>query len=155
MHRFIPVYAHWNGARIAEVPVRHYPRAHGASKYGLERVVKVVLDLSVVLFLHRYAQKPIYIFGLFGLLSWAISFAAGVMAVIYKVLDQKSFIQTPLPLICMSLFFLGAVCFLLGLLAELSIRTYHESQGKPTYLIGSTDNLNTAVVRLQGRTPSA
>lgn len=141
MHRFIPVYAYWNGARIAEVPVLHHARVHGVSKYGLERVIKVVLDLGVVLFLHRYAQKPIYVFGLCGLFSWSISSLSALTAVLYKVLGEKSFIQTPLPLIAVTMFFTGAICFLLGLLAELSIRTYHESQDKPTYLVASRDNL--------------
>ena len=141
MHRFIPVYAYWNGARIAEVPVLHHARVHGVSKYGLERVIKVVLDLGVVLFLHRYAQKPIYVFGLCGLFSWSISSLSALTAVLYKVLGGKSFIQTPLPLIAVTMFFTGAICFLLGLLAELSIRTYHESQDKPTYLVASRDNL--------------
>jgi glycosyltransferase involved in cell wall biosynthesis len=135
MHRFIPVYAHWNGARIAEVTVLHHARAHGVSNYGLERVVKVVLDLGVVLFLHRWAQKPIYLFGLCGLASWAVSFLATLAAVAYKLLALKTFVQTPLPLIAVTMFFTGVICFLLGLLAELSIRTYHESQGKRTYLI--------------------
>ncbi len=141
MHRFIPVYAYWNGARIAEVPVLHHARVHGVSKYGLERVIKVVLDLGVVLFLHRYAQKPIYVFGLCGLFSWSISSLSALTAVLYKVLGGKSFIQTPLPLIAVTMFFTGAICLLLGLLAELSIRTYHESQNKPTYLVASRDNL--------------
>jgi len=141
MHRFIPVYAYWNGARIAEVPVLHHPRVHGVSKYGLERVVKVVLDLSVVLFLHRFAQRPMYVFGTCGLLSWLISAVAGFAAVSYKIFGHRSFIVTPLPLIAVTMFFTGVICFLLGLLAELSIRTYHESQGKPTYLIAARDNL--------------
>lgn len=141
MHRFIPVYAHWNGARIAEVPVRHHARVHGVSNYGLERVVKVVFDLGVVLFLHNYAQKPIYIFGFCGLASWAVSFVAAAVAVAYKLLGLKTFVQTPLPLIAVTMFFTGVICFLMGLLAELSIRTYHESQGKPTYLVARRDNL--------------
>ena len=141
MHRFIPVYAYWNGARIAEVPVLHHARVHGVSKYGLERVIKVVLDLGVVLFLHRYAQKPIYVFGLCGLFSWSISGLSALTAVLYKVFGATSFIQTPLPLIAVTMFFTGAICFLLGLLAELSIRTYHESQDKPTSLVASLDNL--------------
>lgn len=141
MHRFIPVYAYWNGARIAEVPVTHHARVHGVSKYGLERVIKVVLDLGVVLFLHRYSQKPIYVFGLCGLASWSFSGMAALMAVLYKILGEKSFIQTPLPLVSVTMFFTGVICFLLGLLAELSIRTYHESQDKPTYMVASRDNL--------------
>jgi glycosyltransferase involved in cell wall biosynthesis len=151
MHRFIPVYAYWNGARIAEVPVLHHARLHGASNYGLERVVKVILDLGVVLFLHRYARKPIYVFGLCGLFSWAISAAAGLAAVLYKLLGEKSFIQTPLPLIAVTMFFTGIICLLLGLLAELSIRTYYESQGKPTYVIASRDNLEGPARRASDR----
>ncbi len=131
----------WNGARIAEVPVVHHPRVHGVSNYGLERVVKVLLDLGVVLFLHRFAQRPMYVFGLCGILSWAISAVAGILAVIYKFLDHRAFIVTPLPLLAVTMFFTGVICFLLGLLAELSIRTYHESQGKPTYLISARDNV--------------
>jgi glycosyltransferase involved in cell wall biosynthesis len=141
MHRFIPVYAFWNGARIAEVPVQHHARVHGVSKYGLERVIKVVLDLGVVLFLHRYAQKPIYIFGLCGLGSWTIGGVAAVAALGYKLIGAKSFIETPLPLIAVTMFFTGVICFLLGLVAELSIRIYYESQGKATYLVAARDNL--------------
>lgn len=151
MHRFIPVYAYWNGARIAEIPVLHHPRVHGVSNYGLERVVKVALDLGVVLFLHRYARKPMYVFGLCGLFSWAMAGVATVAAVLYKVLGQKSFIQTPLPLLAVAMCFTGAICFLLGLLAELSIRTYYESQGKATYVIASRDNLDGPVRRATDR----
>ena len=151
MHRFIPVYAYWNGARIAEVPVLHHPRLHGVSNYGLERVVKVILDLGVVLFLHRFAQRPMYVFGLCGIFSWAISALAGFFAVIYKVFEHRSFIVTPLPLIAVTMFFTGVICFLLGLLAELSIRTYHESQGKPTYLIAERDNLSGPARRASDR----
>jgi len=141
MHRFIPVYAYWNGARIGEVTVTHHARVHGVSKYGLERVIKVLFDLGVVLFLHRYAQKPIYVFGLCGLASWAFSAIATLAAVAYKIFGEKSFIQTPLPLIAVTMFFTGVICFLMGLLAELSIRIYHESQDKTTYVVASRDNL--------------
>jgi glycosyltransferase involved in cell wall biosynthesis len=144
MHRFIPVYAHWNGARIAELPVRHHARMHGASNYSLERVVKVVLDLGVVLFLHRWAQKPIYIFGFCGLVSWAVSFLTAAVAVYLKLFENKAFVQTPLPLIAVNTFFMGVLCLLLGLVAELAIRTYHESQQKPTYLVASRDNFDRA-----------
>lgn len=151
MHRFIPVYAYWNGARIAEIPVQHHARVHGVSNYGLERVVKVVLDLGVVLFLHRYARKPMYVFGLFGLFSWSIGAIAAIAAVAYKLLGQKSFVQTPLPLIAVALFFAGGICFLLGLIAELSVRTYYESQGKATYVIASRDNLEGPARRASDR----
>jgi glycosyltransferase involved in cell wall biosynthesis len=135
MHRFIPIYAFWQGARICEIPVNHRPRIHGRSNYGLERIIKVVLDLVVVKFLHEYSLKPMYIFGGFGLISFGIGFLAGLVALYYKVTGQIDFIQTPLPLLFVMCSITGAVCALLGLLAELVIRTYYESQDKRTYAI--------------------
>src|SRR5262249_11671423 len=93
MHRFAPIYARWQGARVAEIPVGHRPRAHGRSKYGLERVAKVLLDLLVVWFLGRYDTRPMYVFGGFGLVSFGISLAAGAFAVYRKLFDATSFIQ--------------------------------------------------------------
>lgn len=141
MHRFIAIYAVLSGARLAEIPVNHHPRLHGKSNYGLERVFKVLFDLAVVFFLQRYSQKPMYLFGACGVASFFGSIAAAGGALYYKILGHKSFIETPLPLASGFLFLTGALCILLGLLAELSIRTYHESQGKPTYLIADTDNI--------------
>lgn len=138
MHRFIPIYAKWNGAtRITEMPVKHQPREHGVSKYGLNRIIKVILDLTVVIFLHKYGQKPIYIFGSFGVINLFCSFFCSSGAIYYKFFSQtyKSFIQTPLPLLAVMFFVVGILCILLGLLAELSIRTYYESQNKKTYKI--------------------
>ena len=138
MHRFIPIYAKWNGAaRITEMPVNHQPRQHGVSKYGLNRVLKVILDLIVVFFLHKYGQKPIYIFGTFGFINLFCSFLCTCGAIYYKFFSQtyKSFIQTPLPLLAVMFFVVGILCILMGLLAELSIRTYYESQNKKTYKI--------------------
>jgi len=123
------------------VPVRHHARLHGKSKYGLERVYKVLCDLSVVWFLQRYGQKPMYLFGGCALVSFTGSGLSALWAFYYKFLDGKSFIQTPLPLVSGTLFLVGVLCVLMGLLAELSIRIYHESQDKPTYLIDRTDNL--------------
>lgn len=134
MHRFIPIYAFWQGARICEVPVTHHPRTTGKSNYGLSRTFKVILDLIVVIFLHEYQQKPMYVFGSAALLSMIISGAAGSMAVYYKFFGDKSFIQTPLPLLCVMCFLTAVMCFLMGLLAELLIRIYYESQDKRTYL---------------------
>ena len=141
MHRFIPIYAKWNGARIAEIPVLHHPRARGVSNYGLDRTVKVLLDLFLIIFLQRYAHKPIYVFGTCGLLSFGASVLAGLLAVYYKFWGGKTFIETPLPLLWATMFFTGVLCLLLGLLAEIGTRTYHESQGKRTYKIASTVNL--------------
>lgn len=141
MHRFIPIYAKWNGARIAEIPVLHHARKRGTSNYGLDRTVKVLLDLFLIIFLQRYAHKPIYVFGTCGLLSFGASLAAGLLAVYYKFWGGKTFIETPLPLLWATMFFTGVLCMLLGLLAEIGVRTYHESQGKRTYKIASTVNL--------------
>jgi glycosyltransferase involved in cell wall biosynthesis len=141
MHRFIAIYTVLSGARLAEVPVRHHPRLHGKSNYGLERSVKVIFDLIVVLFLQRYAQKPMYLFGTCGLLSLGASGLAAAAALYYKFFGGKTLIETPLPLVSGVLFLASVLCVLMGLLAELSIRIYHETQDKPTYLIAHADNV--------------
>src|SRR5438477_4383743 len=133
MHRFIPIYAYWNGARVTEVPVQHHPRRHGTSHYGLKRIPKVIFDLLVVVFLHRFGQRPMYVFGTVGLLSFGVGVIAGVVALYYKFFGHKSFIETPLPLLFVMAVITGAMCFLMGLLAELLVRTYYESQQKTTY----------------------
>ncbi|MGA9335502.1 MAG: glycosyltransferase family 2 protein [Rudaea sp.] len=135
MHRFVPIYAAWNGARVTEIPVQHHARLHGKSKYGLERVLKVVLDLLVVKFLFRYASKPIYVFGGFGVVSIFVGGIAGVWALGLKLFAGTSLIQTPLPLFAVFLGAIGVVSILMGLLAEMQNRTYHESQGKSVYRI--------------------
>jgi glycosyltransferase involved in cell wall biosynthesis len=135
MHRFIPIHAHWMGAKVIEVPVRHHARRFGHSKYGLERVIKVVLDLAVLKFFDRYLVKPIYIFGGFGLLTVAMAFAALFLAIAMRVFIGISLIQTPLPLLSAILLVLGMISILLGLLAEILMRTYFESQGRFSYRI--------------------
>lgn len=136
MHRFVPIFAAWNGARVTELEVTHHPRIHGVSKYGLERVVKVVLDLIVVKFLFKSSGKPIYVFGGFGLLSIAVSAIAVAWAIALKLFGGVSLIQTPLPVVGIILFALGVMSILMGLLAEMLNRTYHESQSKPVYRVG-------------------
>ena len=135
MHRFIPIYAQWIGARVSEIPVRHHPRTHGSSKYGMNRVLKVILDLMVVKFLLSYSQKPIYVFGGLGFLMILGAFFSGVYALYLKFFRGTSFILTPLPLLCVLLMVLGSLSILMGFLAEILTRTYYESQGKPTYQI--------------------
>jgi dolichol-phosphate mannosyltransferase len=135
MHRFIPIYASWQGARVTEIPVNHRARLRGKSKYGLERIFKVVLDLMVVQFLGRYETKPIYVFGGFGLLTWAVAAVASVYAVYLKYFQATTFIQTPLPLIAVISFNTGVMSILMGFLAELLMRTYFESQHKVPYTI--------------------
>jgi glycosyltransferase involved in cell wall biosynthesis len=138
MHRFIPIYAQWIGARVSEIPVRHFRRESGASKYGMGRVFKVVLDLMVVKFLLSYSQKPIYVFGGMGLLMILGALLAGLYAIYLKFFKGTSFILTPLPLLCVLLLVLGFLSILMGFLAEVLTRTYYESQGKPTYQIKET-----------------
>jgi dolichol-phosphate mannosyltransferase len=135
MHRFIPIYAYWNGARVTEIPVRHHARRHGVSHYNLIRVPKVLFDLLVVVFLHRFAQRPMYVFGGVGLINIAVGVIAGSAALYYKFFAHEAFIKTPLPLLFVMSFITGVMCFLMGLLAELLVRTYYESQNKPTYMI--------------------
>ena len=135
MHRFIPIYAHWRGGRVTEVPVRHHPRKFGRSNYGLERIVKVILDLIVVKFLDRYLVKPIYVFGGFGALSLAASAAAAAVMMGLKIFGGVSMISTPLPLLAAMTFLVGVLSILMGLLAEIMVRTYFEAQNRPHYLI--------------------
>ena len=139
MHRFVPIYASWQGARVTELPVDHHPRLRGKSNYGIERTLKVVLDLVVVKFLSSYATKPIYVFGGFGVLAFLLAFLAFGWMVYFKFWGQKSFIETPLPLVVVMLLLVGALSLLLGLLAEMTVRTYYESQGKRTYAIRETE----------------
>jgi glycosyltransferase involved in cell wall biosynthesis len=141
MHRFVPIYASWMGARVGEVPVRHSARQFGQSKYGLERIFKVLMDLLVVKFLSRYTQKPMYVFGGAGLASFGLGFAAGVWALYLKFFEGITFVQTPLPLLVVFSGLTAVICFLMGLLAEMLTRIYHESQGKPTYLVKGTQNI--------------
>jgi len=135
MHRFIPIYAYWNGARVTEIPVRHHARRHGISNYSLIRIPKVLFDLLVVVFLHRFAQRPMYVFGGVGLINFGVGVIAGSAALYYKFVDHEAFIKTPLPLLFVMAFITGLMCFLMGLLAELLVRTYYESQNKATYTI--------------------
>jgi len=135
MHRFIPIYASWMGARVIEVPVSHHARRAGASKYGLERVVKVVLDLMVVKFLEHYFVKPIYVFGGFGVISLVLSGICFLALLYLKFVDGLSMILTPLPLLSAMTFLVGILSILMGLLAEMLSRTYFESQGRSAYLV--------------------
>ena len=140
MHRFIPIYASWMGATVTQMQVRHCPRKFGQSNYGLERVVKVVLDLIVVKFLDRHFVQPIYLFGTFGILSILGGALAGIYALFLKFAEGVSLIQTPMPLLSVLLASTGFISILLGLIAELLVRTYFESQGRTAYLVKDTYN---------------
>ena len=141
MHRFVPIYASWQGAKVTEIPVQHHARRFGSSKYGLERVVKVLLDLLVVKFLDRYARKPIYVFGGIGVACLFVGLLAGVWALGLKIFADTSLIQTPLPLVVVMMGITGVMCILMGLLAEIVMRTWYESQSKSIYLVRNTRNV--------------
>jgi glycosyltransferase involved in cell wall biosynthesis len=136
MHRFIPVYASWVGARIAEIPVNHRPRSFGTSKYSLSRTSRVLLDLMTVKLLGSYSTKPIYFFGFAAFGLWALAFLFGAIVIVQKLLPPYPYAHNnPLLLLAVFLAIVGVQFILMGLLAELSIRTYHESQGKTTYVV--------------------
>ncbi len=142
MHRFVPVYAKWQGARITELPVKHHPRTQGKSKYGLGRIFQVMLDLLVVKFLTQYETKPIYIFGTVGIFFFFISFLAGASALYLKFFRATSFIETPLPLLFTLGFITGVMCILMGLLAEVLVRIYFEAQNKTPYTVKERTNVD-------------
>ncbi len=136
MHRFIPVYASWVGARITELTVNHRPRSFGRSKYSLARTSRVLLDLITVKLLGSYSTKPIYFFGFTAFALWALAFVCGAIVIIQKLVPPYPYAHNnPLLLLAVFLALVGVQCILMGLLAELSIRTYHESQAKTTYVV--------------------
>ena len=150
MHRFIPIYASWYGARIAEIPVNHSPRLHGQSSYGLERILKVVLDLMVVRFLDRWIGKPIYIFGGFGALWFVVAAMSAAYMLYLKFFGNLSMIQTPLPLLVVMSVMMGVMSICIGLVAEIVVRTYFESQGKSIYHTRELINLDQPPLRQRG-----
>ncbi|MFM8365157.1 MAG: glycosyltransferase, partial [Verrucomicrobiota bacterium] len=141
MHRFLPIYAKWHGARITELPVNHHARKTGHSKYGLERVLKVVMDLVTVRFMDRYMLKPMYLFGFWGFLFFVAAAGFSIWT-LYMRTHGYFFTDTPLPMMAVFSFMTGVICVLMGLLAEMVTRTFHESQNKAIYLVRDTRNLD-------------
>jgi glycosyltransferase involved in cell wall biosynthesis len=141
MHRFIPAYASWVGAKITELEVTHHPRRHGSSKYGLSRTTSIILDLITFLFLQRYSTKPIRLFGGAGMTLFGLGGLTGLFVLYRRIVWGGVWIS---PMILIAFFFItmGVMFILLGLIAEIIIRTYHESQKKPIYAIKSTVNLD-------------
>src|SRR6267142_5860228 len=138
MHRFIPIYASWAGAKVAEIPVEHHARTMGKSKYGLSRTIKVIFDLMTIKFMASYQTKPLYVFGWAGLITLALSLGCALLAFLMKYANwphHADFVQTPLPVLTMVMLVLGVQFFLMGLLAEMLVRTYHESQSKAIYAV--------------------
>ena len=135
MHRFVPALASRIGAKVTELPVRHHPRLHGTSKYGISRTVRVVLDLLTVKFLLSYATKPIQLFGKWGIYSLLLACGTGGATVYMKLFANTSMNRNPLLILTAFLLFMGVQFITLGLLGELNARTYYESQGKPIYSV--------------------
>jgi len=140
MHRFIPIYASWAGARVAEIAVTHHPRLKGTSKYGLSRTFKVLLDLVTVKMLASYSTKPMYFFGGAGLLACCAGVFFAGWTLLDKLLNGIKAHNNPLLLLAVFLFLVGVQFILMGLVAELLIRTYFESQGKTPYIVRQTWN---------------
>ena len=135
MHRIIPVYANSVGAKIVEVKVHHHARKFGKEKYGLERIFKVILDLFTVKFLTSYSSKPIYLFGGAGLLLITFSFISSLILGIRRIITKISPFSSPIFTISVMIAIMGFQSILMGLIAELLVRTYHESQNKPVYTV--------------------
>lgn len=138
MHRFVPAYAAWQGATIAEIPVAHVPRKSGVSNYGFGRTFRVLLDLVMIVFLQRYMNRPMHFFGSWGLVSLGLGFLAGLAAIALRLAGIADLIQTPLPVLSALFLIVGVQFILFGVIAEIQMRTYYESQDRRPYLIKDT-----------------
>jgi len=135
MHRFIPIYAAWEGARVTEIAVSHHPRRFGRSKYGIGRIARVLLDLLIVYFIDRAFDRPIQFFGKLAFCFFGLAFATFAGAVVLKYTYGASLIQTPLPLLAAVIGLSGVLFLLLGIIAEVQARIYYEARGRPPYKI--------------------
>jgi len=135
MHRFVPALASQVGARVTEIPVRHHPRMLGASKYGISRTVRVMLDLMTVKFLLQYSTKPIQLFGRWGIYTFCAGCVSGALTLYFKFFEHINMNRNPLLILTAFLLFMGVQFIVLGLLGEVNARTYYEAQGKPIYVV--------------------
>jgi len=142
MHRFVPALASQYGAKVTELPVNHFPRLHGVSKYGISRTLRVVLDLMTVKFLMTYSTKPIQLFGKWGIYTILAGCGTGAMTIYLKFFEHLSMNRNPLLILTTFLLFMGIQFIVLGLLGELNARTYFESQNKPIYVVKNRINLD-------------
>lgn len=142
MHRYIPIYASWEGARVTELPVVHHPRRHGRSKYGFSRIPRVMLDLLVIFFFDHAMDRPMHFFGKIGLYSLGAAFLAGLYALWLRFGEGTSFIKTPLPLLVVLLTVTALLSIFFGVIAEIQMRTYYESRGKRAYIVRKTLNID-------------
>ena len=141
MHRFIPAYAAWSGAKVTEIVVNHRARRFGVSKYGLSRILKVMLDLIVVKFLTSYFNKPMHFFGAIGFVSLALGVVAETVAIVLRLFYGIALILTPLPVVGAMFVIVGVQFVLFGLMAEVLMRTYYESKGTRAWAVRETVNL--------------
>jgi hypothetical protein len=138
LHRFLPALAFIEGARIGEVRVQHHPRRYGKSKYGIDRTFRVLMDLLTVWFMKRFLTRPMHVFGLAGLASLGLGLVVALWLVGEKLLLGTDIGNRPLLLMAVLAILSGVQLFSFGLLAELQMRTYHESQGRPIYRVRAT-----------------
>lgn len=142
LHRFLPALAFIEGARITEMPVRHYARKFGKSKYGLGRTFRVLMDLLTIAFIKKFLTRPMHVFGSMGVVSILLGTALGLYLTFLKLAFTEDIGNRPLLILAVLLFLTGVQLFSFGLLAELVMRTYHESQGRPIYRVREVvDNL--------------
>ncbi|MBN3878056.1 MULTISPECIES: glycosyltransferase family 2 protein [unclassified Nostoc] len=135
LHRFLPALAYIEGARITEIPVRHHARRFGRSKYGIWRTFRVLMDLLTILFMKKFLTRPMHVFGLLGLISMFSGTAIGIYLTFVKLALGEMIGNRPLLILAVLLLLTGVQLFCFGLLAELLMRTYHESQGRPIYRV--------------------
>ncbi|NEO98897.1 MAG: glycosyltransferase family 2 protein [Symploca sp. SIO2E9] len=135
LHRFLPALAFIEGARITEIPVRHYARRYGRSKYGLDRTFRVVMDLLTISFMKTFLTRPMHVFGLLGMITMVLGIVSGGYLTFIKLFLNEGIRDRPLLLLSVALVLAGVQLFCFGLLAELTMRTYHESQSRPIYRV--------------------
>lgn len=140
MHRFIPAYTAWHGGKITEIVVNHRPRVNGKTNYGITRTFYVLLDLVVVKFLSKYMNKPMHFFGGLGFLSLGFGLFAGILSVFLKMIHSRDFVETPLPIFSALFIIVGVVLVAMGVISEMIMRVYYESQGKTPYNVRETIN---------------
>lgn len=135
MHRFIPAYAAWHGGSVAEIVVNHRPRMKGNTKYGIGRTFRVMLDLVVIKFLSKYMNRPMHFFGGIGFMAFAIGGVAGVSSIVLKIADINDFVETPLPIFSALFIIIGVQLIVMGIVGEMLMRVYYETQKKEPYII--------------------
>jgi glycosyltransferase involved in cell wall biosynthesis len=138
LHRFLPALAFIEGARITEIPVKHHPRRFGQSKYGLDRTFRVVMDLLTISFMRKFLTRPMHVFGLFGLIFLVSGLLISAHLAYVRLVLGIDIGQRPLLILAVVLLLAGLNLFSVGILAEIAMRTYHESQGRPIYRVRET-----------------